>query len=95
MADNKQFGNPKILQFGDKTAGNRAGVQRQHTALVAKNYKDRSEQIRANVQRPLWASTSTKDPAFPDTMYVVELVAPDGGQHLQWWPRHPGSTLEE
>ena len=31
----------------------------------------------ARVQRPLWASTSVKDPAFADTMYVVELVAPD------------------
>jgi transaldolase len=31
----------------------------------------------AKVQRPLWASTSTKDPAFPDTMYVVDLVAAD------------------
>jgi transaldolase len=31
----------------------------------------------AKVQRPLWASTSTKDPAFPDTMYVVDLVAFD------------------
>jgi transaldolase len=31
----------------------------------------------ARVQRPLWASTSTKDPAYEDTMYVVELVAPD------------------
>jgi transaldolase len=31
----------------------------------------------ARVQRPLWASTSTKDPAFPDTMYVVDLVAKD------------------
>jgi transaldolase len=31
----------------------------------------------AKVQRPLWASTSTKDPAYDDTMYVVELVAPD------------------
>jgi transaldolase len=31
----------------------------------------------AKVQRPLWASTSTKDPAFPDTMYVVELVTAD------------------
>jgi transaldolase len=28
----------------------------------------------AKLQRPLWASTSTKDPSFPDTMYVVELV---------------------
>jgi len=31
----------------------------------------------ARIQRPLWASTSTKDPSFPDTMYVVDLVAPD------------------
>ena len=31
----------------------------------------------ANVQRPLWASTSTKDPSFPDTMYVVDLVVSD------------------
>ncbi|UNX56205.1 transaldolase [Georgenia sp. TF02-10] len=31
----------------------------------------------AHVQRPLWASTGVKDPAYPDTMYVEELVAPD------------------
>lgn len=31
----------------------------------------------ARVQRPLWASTSVKDPSLPDTMYVVELVAKD------------------
>jgi transaldolase len=30
----------------------------------------------ARPQRPLWASTSTKDPAYDDTRYVVELVAP-------------------
>jgi len=30
----------------------------------------------ARPQRPLWASTSTKDPAFADTKYVVDLVAP-------------------
>ena len=30
----------------------------------------------ASVQRPLWASTSTKNPAYRDTMYVVDLVAP-------------------
>jgi transaldolase len=30
----------------------------------------------ARRQRPLWASTSTKDPAFSDTLYVTELVAP-------------------
>jgi transaldolase len=30
----------------------------------------------ARVQRPLWASTSTKNPAYPDTMYVDELIGP-------------------
>jgi len=29
----------------------------------------------ARVQRPLWASTSTKNPAYPDTIYVDNLVA--------------------
>jgi transaldolase len=30
----------------------------------------------AHEQRPLWASTGVKDPAYDDTMYVVQLVAP-------------------
>ena len=31
----------------------------------------------ANVQRPLWASTSTKNPAYRDVMYVEELIGAD------------------
>jgi transaldolase len=31
----------------------------------------------ATPQRVLWASTSTKNPAYPDTMYVEELIGPD------------------
>ncbi|MEZ5240692.1 MAG: transaldolase [Microthrixaceae bacterium] len=31
----------------------------------------------ARVQRPLWASTSTKNPAYPDTLYVDRLIGPD------------------
>jgi transaldolase len=30
----------------------------------------------AHVQRPLWASTGVKNPAYPDTMYITELIAP-------------------
>jgi len=30
----------------------------------------------ARVQRPLWASTSTKNPAYPDTLYVDDLIGP-------------------
>jgi transaldolase len=30
----------------------------------------------ARVQRPLWASTSTKNPDYPDTLYVDQLIGP-------------------
>ncbi len=42
----------------------------------------------ARPQRPLWASTGVKDPAYPDTRYVDELVA-DGVVNTM-----PGATLE-
>jgi transaldolase len=31
----------------------------------------------AQVQRPLWASTSTKNPAYSDLLYVDDLIGPD------------------
>jgi transaldolase len=31
----------------------------------------------AHLQRPLWGSTSTKNPAYPDLLYVEPLVGPD------------------
>ena len=41
----------------------------------------------ARPQRPLWASTGVKDPKYPDTMYVSELVIPGTVNTM------PGSTL--
>jgi transaldolase/glucose-6-phosphate isomerase len=41
---------------------------------------DRFAELReagAHVQRPLWASTGVKNPHYPDTKYVDELIAPD------------------
>jgi transaldolase / glucose-6-phosphate isomerase len=38
---------------------------------------DRLHRAGARTQRPLWASTSTKDPRYPDTYYVEELIGPD------------------
>jgi transaldolase len=41
---------------------------------------ERWERLRAagaGVQRPLWGSTSTKNPDYPDTLYVDELIGPD------------------
>jgi transaldolase len=43
-------------------------------------YSPRFEALKhagANVQRPLWASTSTKNPAYRDVLYAEELVGPD------------------
>jgi transaldolase len=34
------------------------------------------EERGARPQRPLWASTGTKDPAYPDVLYVEQLIAP-------------------
>jgi transaldolase len=42
----------------------------------------------ARVQRPLWASTSTKNPLYRDTLYVDELIGPDTVNTL------PDTTLE-
>ncbi len=41
---------------------------------------DRFQKLKAKgarVQRPLWASTSTKNPAYNDVMYIDELIGPD------------------
>ncbi|MGE0880562.1 MAG: transaldolase [Acidimicrobiia bacterium] len=42
----------------------------------------------AHVQRPLWASTSTKNPAYSDTLYVDSLIGPQTVNTL------PDATLE-
>lgn len=42
----------------------------------------------ARPQRPLWASTSTKNPAYPDTLYVDTLIGPDTVNTM------PEATLE-
>jgi transaldolase / glucose-6-phosphate isomerase len=43
----------------------------------------------ARLQRPLWASTSTKNPDYPDTMYVDQLIGPDSVNTI------PPQTLED
>src|SRR5207253_8361829 len=43
----------------------------------------------ANLQRPLWASTSTKNPAYSKTLYVDTLIGPDTVNTL------PEGTLDE
>ena len=55
-------------------------------------YGERFAQLReagAKVQRPLWASTGTKNPAYPDTLYVDSLIGPETVNTIQrqrWSP---------
>ena len=56
----------------------------------------------ARLQRPLWASTSAKDPAYRDTMYVEDLIAPHTVNTMPEATLHamadhgvvPGNTIE-
>ncbi|MER3452489.1 MAG: transaldolase [Acidimicrobiia bacterium] len=46
----------------------------------------------AHLQRPLWASTSTKNPAYPDTLYVDSLIGPDT---VNTMPEHTIAAFED
>jgi transaldolase/glucose-6-phosphate isomerase len=57
-------------------ANARLAYQRYKRVVAAPRWKALAAKG-ANVQRPLWASTSTKNPAYRDTLYVDELIGPD------------------
>ena len=72
----------ELLPAGDslsgRTAINQAKAADAHFLNVCKS--DRWKTLAASgarVQRPLWASTSTKNPSYPDTLYVDELIGPN------------------
>ncbi len=62
---------------------NRLGIEtgkqtyRAYRELLASDRWRRLEAAGARPQRLLWASTGTKDPNAPDTLYIHELAAPD------------------
>ena len=57
-------------------ANARLAYQRYEHATSTQRWKS-LERAGARPQRPLWASTSVKEPAYEDTRYVTGLVAPD------------------
>jgi transaldolase len=66
----------KALRGKAGVANARLAYERYEKVLASDRWKALAE-AGANRQRPLWASTGVKDPAYDDTMYVVELVAED------------------
>lgn len=64
----------KALRGTAAIANARLAFQAYEEVIASQRWR-RLEQAGASRQRPLWASTSVKDPDYPDTMYVTELVA--------------------
>ncbi|KAL9151883.1 hypothetical protein ABFS82_11G081000 [Erythranthe guttata] len=74
----EKIGTPEALDLRGKAANAQAGLAYQ---LYQKKFSGpRWEALvkkGAKKQRLLWASTSVKNPAYPDTLYVAPLIGPD------------------
>ena len=71
----------RLVALGHEALKGKAAIANAEVALGAYDEVFGSDRFAAlaaqgaNVQRPLWASTGTKDPSYPDTLYVSDLVA--------------------
>ncbi|WP_026875728.1 transaldolase [Jiangella gansuensis] len=72
------IGSDEALELRGKSAvANARLAYAAYEEVVGAERWQRLEAAGAQRQRPLWASTSTKNPDYDDTMYVAQLVAPD------------------
>jgi transaldolase len=71
-----QLGEGSPLRGRIAIASARVAYQRYLTAFAGPEW-ERLRYLGARSQRPLWASTGTKNPDYSDTMYVAELIGPD------------------
>ncbi|MCR4339387.1 MAG: transaldolase [Gemmatimonadaceae bacterium] len=88
-ATKPESGREHILHLRGKAAI--ANAKLAYRLFEAKFSGERWERLAAKgarLQRPLWASTSTKNPAYRDTLYVEELIGPNTVNTL------PPATLE-
>jgi transaldolase len=82
-------GSPEALALRGKAAVAQAKLAYQQFRSTFSGPRWEALQARgAHLQRPLWASTSTKNPAYPDTLYVDSLIGPDTVNTL------PDATIE-
>jgi transaldolase len=73
-----KIGTPEAAALrGAAAIANARLAYRRYEQLTASARWQALQAVGAHPQRPLWASTSTKDPSYPDTRYVVDLVAPN------------------
>ena len=65
------------LLYGKAAIANSKLAYERWKRLFSGSRWDRLKKAGASTQRCLWASTSTKDPRYPDTYYVEELIGPE------------------
>lgn len=83
------IGSPEALALRGKGAVAQAKLAyRQFQQTFSGTRWEHLQQQGAVAQRPLWASTSTKNPAYPDTLYVDALIGPHTVNTL------PDATIE-
>jgi transaldolase len=71
-----QSGDPQSLKGKIAIASAKAAYTLFHEIFAGARWERLAVQG-ARYQRPLWASTSTKNPAYPDTLYVDSLIGPN------------------
>ena len=83
-----------LTEIGQESLGGKAAIANAKAAyahfevVFGGERWERLARAGARVQRPLWASTSTKNPRYPDTLYVDQLIGPHTVNTL------PPTTLE-
>jgi transaldolase len=79
MATAKRAGQKEELEslLGKTAIANSRLVYQKFKEIFSTSEFNALKQKGARVQRPLWASTSTKNPAYRDVLYVEELIGPD------------------
>jgi transaldolase len=84
-----RLGTPEAAGLkGSAAIANARLAYQAHEQLTATDRWQRLARLGARPQRPLWASTGVKDPAYPDTKYVAGLIARGTVNTM------PGPTLE-
>ncbi|MFL5905653.1 MAG: bifunctional transaldolase/phosoglucose isomerase [Solirubrobacteraceae bacterium] len=73
----KRLGDAHAELHGTAALANARAAYQSFKGIFAGERWDKLAAAGAKVQRPLWASTGVKNPAYPETKYVDELVAPD------------------
>ena len=83
------LGTPEAVALkGSAAIANARLAYQAHEQLTGTERWQRLARLGARPQRPLWASTGVKNPAYPDTMYVAGLIARGTVNTM------PGATLE-